>query len=157
MKVDGDKAMKKILAFGLLFLALLFTGCISVPRASESADAEAKQFIPIKDKSVFYVYRNEYFGGTIGMDVYFNSADLGGTTANHFLRIVASPGSHIIASKAENRDSITIKSEPGKIYYVWQEAKMGVLTARTKLSLVSEAEGQSGVRECRLVDHLQPE
>lgn len=149
--------MKKLLFLGLLFSAFWFSGCTSVPLASDSADAESKQFLPIKDKSVFYIYRNEYFGGTIGMEIYFDSANLGGTTAKHYLRVIATPGSHIIASQAENRDSLTIKSEPGKIYYVWQEAKMGVLTARTKLTLVNETEGKRGVFECSLVDHLQPE
>ncbi|WP_168196438.1 hypothetical protein [Bdellovibrio sp. NC01] len=41
-----------------------------------------------------------------------------------------------------------------KNYYVWQEVKMGILWARTKLHKVDEAEGQAGVRQCSLVDHV---
>jgi len=36
-------------------------------------------------------------------------------------------------------------------YYVWQEVKMGLLMARSKLSQVSEEEGKQGVMESKLV------
>ena len=39
----------------------------------------------------------------------------------------------------------------GKNYYVWQEVKMGLLMARSKLSQVSEEEGKQGVMESKLV------
>lgn len=149
--------MKALLLTAVFSTLVLFSGCTSVPLASDAAEHEAKQFLPIKDKSVFYIYRNEFFGGAVGMEIYFDHANLGGTNAKHFMRVIATPGSHIIASQGENRDSLTIKSEPGKIYYIWQEAKMGVISARTKLNLVNETEGKRGVYQCSLVDHLQPE
>lgn len=149
--------MKKFVVLALLTSGLFFTSCSSIPLASSTDDAEAKLFTPVKDKSVIYVYRNEFYGGAIGMDITFNGKELGGTTQKRFLRIVAQPGTHIVASQAENRDSVSLKSEAGKVYYIWQEAKMGVITARTKMNLVSELEGQRGVMECTLVDHYQPE
>lgn len=149
--------MKKLFSFVLLAASLLMTSCTSIPMASSTDDLEAKQFTPVQNKSVIYIYRNEIFGGAVGMDISFNGQEMGGTTANKFLRIVAKPGDHLIASRAENRDVLKLKSEAGKIYYVWQEAKMGVLSARTKLSLVSDQVGQRGVMQCDLVDHLQPE
>lgn len=43
----------------------------------------------------------------------------------------------------------------GNIYYIWQEVKMGLLYARTKLHLVSENEGQKGVLETKLAEGRQ--
>ncbi len=149
--------MKKLLALAFLTTGLFLTGCSSVPLASQTDDAEAKLFTPISDKSVIYVYRNEFFGGAIGMDITFDGKELGGTTEKRYLRIIANPGTHIIASQAENRDSVSLKTEAGKVYYIWQEAKMGVITARTKMNIVSDLEGQRGVLQCSLVDHYQPE
>jgi hypothetical protein len=141
----------------IAFFAGLFTSCASVPRADKATENEALQFNPVPGKSVIYVYRNELFGGAVGMDIFIDNQNIGGTAGRNFLWIKTNPGDHIIASKAENRDVLKLKTEAGKIYYIWQEAKMGVITARTKLTLVDENEGQSGVRDCELVVHDQPE
>lgn len=61
------------------------------------------------------------------------------------------PGSHTITSKSENDATLTLSTEAGKNYYVWQEVKMGLLMARSKLSQVSEEEGKQGVMESKLV------
>ena len=61
------------------------------------------------------------------------------------------PGSHTITSKSENDATLTFSTEAGKNYYVWQEVKMGLLMARSKLSQVSEEEGKQGVMESKLV------
>ncbi|MDX7898391.1 hypothetical protein SJS28_04350 [Aeromonas media] len=43
------------------------------------------------------------------------------------------------------RVTLILSTEAGKNYYVWQEVKMGLLMARSKLSQVSEGEGKKGV------------
>ena len=151
------KFISSIALIYLFFVAVLFSGCASVPRADKSVERDALLFKPIPGKSVIYVYRNELFGGTIGMDIIIDNQNIGGTASRNFLWIKTEPGDHIIASKAENRDVMQLKTEAGKIYYIWQEAKMGMMSARTKLNLVSEDEGQTGVRACELVLHDQPE
>jgi hypothetical protein len=40
----------------------------------------------------------------------------------------------------------------GKIYYVWQEVKMGMFSARSALHQVDAAKGQKGVEESKLVN-----
>jgi hypothetical protein len=37
-----------------------------------------------------------------------------------------------------------------KLYYIWQEVKMGMMYARNKLHLVNESQGQKGVLESEL-------
>ncbi|WOQ15445.1 hypothetical protein R2X36_00975 [Aeromonas media] len=52
---------------------------------------------------------------------------------------------------SENDATLTLSTEAGKNYCVWQEVKMGLLMARSKLSQVSEEEGKQGVMESKLV------
>jgi len=56
-----------------------------------------------------------------------------------------------ISHKPENDATLTLSTEAGKNYYVWQEVKMGLLMARSKLSQVNEKEGKQGVMESKLV------
>ncbi len=58
------------------------------------------------------------------------------------------PGSSI-SSKSENDTTLTLSTEEGKNYYIWQEVKMGLLMTRSRLSQVSEEEGRQGVIESK--------
>ena len=139
----------RIAAFILVSAAAL-CGCASVPMAPIAADNQAKQFQPVPDKGVLYIYRSESFGGAVKMDVMVDSALIGDTAAETYFRMELPPGKHTIVSKAENTDEVDIDVQPGQLYFVWQEVKMGILYARNKLHIVQAGEGEAGVRECKL-------
>jgi hypothetical protein len=61
------------------------------------------------------------------------------------------PGQHTVVSHAENDDALTFNAQRNKNYFIWQEVKMGVLYARTKLTLVTDEIGRAGVKECKLI------
>jgi hypothetical protein len=136
----------------LSLAAIIFSlvGCASVPMGDPQKDTSAKQFTANPDKAGVYVYRNESFGGAIRMDVAVDNKPLGQTAAKTYFYAEVEPGKHTITSKSENTDTLEIETAPGKLYYVWQEVKMGVLYARTKLHLVGDSEGQKGVLESKL-------
>ncbi len=104
-----------------------------------------------QDKAALYIFRNEGMGAGVKMDVLIDGAPVGQTAAHTFIYKEVAPGKHSITSKSENTDTIEIDAKPGTLTYVWQEVKMGVLYARTKLSVVSEAEGKQGVQESKLI------
>ena len=131
-------------------ILLLLGGCASVPMASLSQDTDAKTFRAPEKESRIYIYRNESFGGAIPMAVSVDGKSLGQTGPMTFFMIDVPPGSHQIQSFTENIASLTLDTEPSKVYYVWQEVKMGMWTARSQLHEVPEAQGQQGVRECKL-------
>ncbi len=70
--------------------------------------------------------------------------------SSFFQPIQRAPSSSI-SYKSEYDATLTLNTEAGKSYYVWQEAKMGLLMASSKRSQVSEREGRKGVMESRLV------
>lgn len=139
---------KKCVAASLLVLGLV--GCASVPMGDTKRDAELKTFAAKRDMAGVYIYRNESFGAAIRMDVSVDGKALGQTAAKTYFYTEVAPGKHTITSASENTDTLEIETVAGKLYYVWQEVKMGLLYARTKLSLVSEEEGKNGVMESQL-------
>lgn len=148
--------MSKFISIIFLSTSLFFVGCATVKKADPTLDGQAKQFKPEKDNAVIYVYRNEFMGGAVRMDIGVNDQLLGALQMKNYMRIVVKPGKQRLSSHSENTDYIELTATPDKIYYVWQEAKMGVMYARTKLNIVDEATGRTGVNECSLVDHKQP-
>lgn len=149
------KSWNRIFLISMSLLTL--ASCASIPKASIEETDKAKQFQPIADKSVVYVYRNEMLGGAVRMDVVFDNIFLGDMRGESFMRVVAKPGNHIISSRAENTSQINVKTEKGKIYYVWLEAKMGLMYAGSALHQIDDAESaQKAIRGCDLVQHIQP-
>ena len=115
-------------------------------------DAAAKTFVAPKDAAAVYIYRNESMGAAVKMDVEVDGKLIGQTAANTFLYKVIAPGKHTITSTAENTSTVEIDAKPGTLHYVWQEVKMGLMYARTKLHLVDETQGKNGVIETKLAE-----
>jgi hypothetical protein len=126
-------------------------GCASVPMAPAQVSAQMKRWPAPPDAAVVYLYRNESFGAAVSMDVTLDGRPYGQTVAKTFMVWEIAPGAHQLVSKAENDDTLTIDVRPGRRYFVWQEVKMGVLIARSRLHPVSDAQGQAGVDECELI------
>ncbi len=141
----------------LLAVALVvgIAGCASVPMGDPARDQALKAFESKPDLAGIYVYRNEIIGGAVRMDVSVDGQALGQTASKTYLYTEVPPGKHTVTSKAENTHSIEIDTVAGKLYYIWQEVKMGILYARTKLHLMSEEEGRKGVMETKLAGPKQ--
>lgn len=143
--------MKRVLVVVAAILALLLSGCASVPMASLDQDTEAKDFSPIQDKAVLFIYRNEIFGSAIPMTVTVNGKALGQTVAKTYFRLNVAPGKYKVESHAENISSLPLTTEGGKNYFVWQEVKMGMWMARSLLQQTEESVGRAGVTESKLI------
>lgn len=142
--------MKMCQKLATILLVLSLFGCASVPMGDPAQDAAFKEFSTKPDVAGVYIYRNESFGAAVRMDVEVDGKPLGQTAANTYFYTEVPPGQHTITSKSENTDSIVIDAIAGNLYYIWQEVKMGLLYARTKLHLVTENEGKKGVLETKL-------
>jgi hypothetical protein len=140
--------MKQLLLAAVILSSLI--GCASVPKGDAKQDIALKTFTAPTDKAGLYIYRNESMGAAVTMDVDLDGKEIGKTAANTYLYKEVEAGKHTIHSKAENIDAIEIDAKPGTLIYVWQEVKMGLLYARTKLHLVNDVEGKKGVLETKL-------
>jgi hypothetical protein len=144
--------VKKVVLTCLALIGVWFiSGCASVPMASSEADLAAKEFkAPINGKAGVYIYRNETMGGGVKMDVFIDDQFIGSTASKTYHYVELTPGRHGLKSIAENESLLDLTAAANKLYYVWQEVKMGILYARNKLQLVDEKTGQVGVRESKL-------
>ncbi|WP_448096332.1 DUF2846 domain-containing protein [Luteibacter yeojuensis] len=143
-------------AAAAIALASVLGGCASVQKAGHDANDQAKAFTPMADKAIVYVYRDELLGAAIKMPVKVDDIVAGQTGPKSFLQLAVPPGHHVIASLSEKDATLAIDAEAGKTYYVWQEVKMGLMSARSALHLVSEQVGQAGVRKCDLLQTDAP-
>ena len=135
----------------------LFSGCASVPAAKESADLAAKTFKTQPGKANIYVYRDEIVGAAITMDVKLDGKFAGKTASKTYFAFEVAPGEHEVISETENTSKLTLKTEPNRSYYIWQEVKMGILSARSKLQVVDAQTGQKGVAACKLIESPLPQ
>ena len=133
-----------------LVAAASLIGCASVPMGDVKRDTELKAFTAKPGVAGIYIYRNETLGAAVRMGLEVGGKPIGQSAAKTYFYKEVSPGRHTVTSTAENKDSLEIDTVAGKLYYVWQEVKMGLLSARTKLQLMSEEEGKKGVLESTL-------
>jgi hypothetical protein len=143
--------MKKLISLFSLAVVLLLVGCASPIKAPVENDTAAKVFTPIKDKASLFVYRNENYGGAVGMPIKINGLDIGETGAKTFFRLNLTSGMYVISSEAENTSELPLNLVEGRNYFVWQEARMGIWKARTTLRQVDEKTGLEGVLESSLL------
>ena len=126
---------------------LVLTGCASINKAPAGLDAKSKQFASKQDVSQVYVYRNETLGAALSMPVTVDGKLAGNTGPHSFFKFDLSAGEHTITSQG-TESQLTLVTELGKLYYVWQEVKMGAFSGGSKLQLVPEETGKRGVGEC---------
>ena len=143
--------IKNSLIGTILLAVLMMSGCASVPMAPSTDDAQAKLFKTNPNKASLYIYRNESMGGGVKMEVDLDGKYIGTNVAQTYIKKEVDPGQHTLVSHAENDDELIVNTQRNKNYFIWQEVKMGILYARTKLTLMSEEVGKAGVRECKLV------
>ncbi|MGV3627432.1 MAG: DUF2846 domain-containing protein [Betaproteobacteria bacterium] len=139
--------MKKVFA---AFCLLIMSGCATVQMGDPQMDAKLKAFTPLKDKASLYVYRNEMFGAALTMLVMLDDKVMGQTGAKTYLHAELPPGKYRLTSGAENNFTLDFEAVAGKIYYVWQEVKMGLLRGRAELHMMDEKSGKAGVLESQL-------
>jgi len=119
--------------------------------AANQEDAIAKAFSPSAGMAGLYIYRNEYRGGAIKMQVTVDGRILGKTVAYSYLHTELTPGLHIITADGGNTDQIKIDAIAGQNIFIHQAIQAGFSGAGSRMRVVSTKEGQAGVRECSMV------
>jgi len=142
-------SIKIKLLFVLSFSIL--TGCAGINKAPEALDAKAKEFKVDPSTSQVYVYRNEYFGGAFSMPVTVDGKLAGETGPKSYFKFNLPAGEHVFTSQ-DDTSVFKLVTQLGKLYFIWQEVKMGFLGANSKLQRVSDSDGKKGVMESSLIE-----
>ena len=110
--------------------------------AEKSISAQVPEADPAKGLVVFYRVP-DFKGGAIQFNVQHADGVVGTLTNGSFFYKYFEPGQHTFWSQVISQDSITLTVEPGKIYYVKGETKLGIHAGRPRFTQVAEAEAQA--------------
>lgn len=134
----------------ILLIALLLAGCAQLPPTAE--DIQAKKFIALPDASVIYVVRAGADSDEVS-GLSFDDQPPITTFRRTYYRWEVAPGRHRIAGYASASESVTLTTEPGKIYFlkhtVWGTRRSGAQT--TWLQQIGEREGRALVLRAQLL------
>ena len=138
-----------------LALALVSSACLDIPKASVEDDTQAKAFEARPDRCGLYVFRDGSGASNVALPLDLDGVELGSTGPRTYLFTWLPVGKHTISSHTDENARVRFLAKPGTLVYVRQESEMGFWHFESKLKLVSEAEGQKGVRQCLLAEMAQ--
>jgi hypothetical protein len=148
--------MSRVALFAAIVVITATTGCATVPMATKEDSARMKAAAPAPGAALVYLFRNETMGYAVHMDVTLDGRAWGQTVAKSYMVWELPPGRHRLLSQAENDSELALNVLPGGRYFVWQEVKMGIMSARSRLQEVPPADGQAGVNDCELIQMPLP-
>ena len=110
--------------------------------AEPSMAAQVPQADPDKALVVFYRVKN-FKGGAVRFNVHHADGVIGTLNNGSFFYTYLEPGQHTFWAQVISQDSITLTLEPGKIYYVKGQTKVGIYAGRPGFAEVSESEAKA--------------
>jgi hypothetical protein len=113
-------------------------------------DSLAKSLVPIQNKAIVFIVRPSIMGMAIPFRLDCDSFQIGWIHAKTYLYTILDSGEHEFKALSENEFHLKVKLEAGKIYYLEQESKMGMLYARTKLKLLDPEAGKNYLSKCKI-------
>ena len=116
----------------------------------KSKNIDPKNLSPIEGKAIVYIVRPTVFGFAVRQEITCDNYLIGSTKGKQYLYTVLSPGKHIFRAASENISKFELTLEAGKIYFLKQEVKMGLVVAGTALELLSEDDGRKFLSRCKL-------
>lgn len=147
---------KKFLAILIVLSTLIFTGCASVPMASNERDSEAKKFsAPSEGNAGVYIYRNSFVGQALKKDIFIDGKKIGESANKVYFFKELPAGEHTFSTESEfSPNDLVLTLESGLNYFIEQYIKMGVFVGGANLKQVSEEEGKKQVLKTNLAQQL---
>lgn len=137
----------------ILALIGLVVGAVIVTRNLQSnrkvAEAtfqqrdEALQFAPVAGKAALYVFRNQFVGRAVGINVVIDGREAAQLKSPRFTRILLTPGAHRIAGYTGTNkapapgDGIELVANAGEVYIAKCEVEAQMVGATIKFTPLS--------------------
>lgn len=140
---------RKVTIIILILIIHLVTVCSPVGKMPVEKDRRIKEMKPTDNKGLVYIVRPPRYSKKI-MHVYCDGEFLGTTVPGRYLYVLLNPGEHKLESDADNTSELVINIEGGQTYFIEQETKAGLVSIKTELVRLSEAEGRQKLSRCSL-------
>ena len=145
--------MKFIRLLPIALIVFFLASCASTSKAPESINNEAKTFAAPSDRGTVYLYRTGRVVGATGqLNVKINGNDAGGTGPGTFFKWDLKPGTYtFFSSTGEASAVVQLEVKAGEIYFIRQDARMGLDTGRVSMKEVGDSKGKKEVMNCKLL------
>jgi len=146
--------LKRFLWVIPIVLVICFvTSCASTSKAPETKSNEAKAYVAPDDKGTVFLYRAGRAVGAAGqLSVKVNSLDAGGTGPGTFFKWDLKPGTYTFSSSTgESSAVVQLDVQAGQVYFIRQDARLGVSSGRVTMKEVDSKKGKNEVENCKLL------
>jgi hypothetical protein len=116
-----------------------------VADATPEQRAEALKFAPIADKAVLYVFRNQFLGRAVGINVLINGRAVAQIKSPRFIRVTLTPGAHLIAGYTGTNkppaegEGVAINANAGDVLIMKCEVEPNMVGASVKFTAQPQA------------------
>jgi hypothetical protein len=140
------------LVFILLALGMVY-GCASTSKATSDESEKAKSFEAPSDRGTVYLYRTgRAVNAASQLSVKVNGIDAGGTGPGTFFKWDLKPGTYTFNSATGEASAvIQLEVKAGEVYYIRQDARIGLNAGRVTMKEVSDSKGRKEVQGCKLL------
>ena len=124
---------------------------------AQDANEKARTLTPGADKSLIYVIRPSSVAFAVRLPVDVDEKPIATLGAHDFGFINLDPGKHSfkVVNGTSKATLFEVTTEPGKIYYLEMEMKMGAISARGVLKSITEEEGKKFLKKCEVAGNNQ--
>jgi len=141
-----------------LFVAFSLAACAGVPMAVPTRDEQGKAFAPGPDESAIYLFRDQSVAANVLVPVSIDGRVAGKTAEQTYFLWVVPPGEHRLVSHDSEPDALTLRTEPGRVYFVRHEITLKLFEPSFALRQVDEERGRRGLRiSWRAIDLFAPQ
>jgi hypothetical protein len=136
---------KKLSLLVLLLMPVLLVAC-GGPKHMITMDVKPT-IAPKPDKAVLVIARTTSMAFGVTIENHLDRKLIGQTKGKSYFITDVQPGQHYVMGHAENWATARINFEPGKIYFLNQDIRMGVWMARTGFTPLTADEAAKQLNE----------
>jgi hypothetical protein len=105
---------------------------------------------PVADKAILVVVRPTMLGNKVQTKFAVDGKWVGVNRGNNYFIVTVDPGMRQFCSQAENDAKASLNVEAGKIYFIQQHVRMGILKAENAVEVIDETKGRAALAKCHL-------
>ncbi len=142
----------------LLGLFFAFIGWVFIssmkktPKATQEEDREAKKFLPVSDKGVVYIFRDQFIAMAKAFPVIISGQPSGWIKGKMFTRIELPAGQYTISGDKACKETADFSLENGQILFIEQEVVAGALKGGYAYNILEDNQDiRARLSRCRLI------
>ena len=143
----------------ILFVVFAFWVIISsarkTPKATQLEDAEAKKFLPLANKGIVYVFRDQLIATAKAFPIDLSGQTVGWIKGKNFIRLELPAGSYTLSGNKSCREPFDFTIQNGQILFVEQEIVTGMMRGGYLYApLNDDDKNRMRISRCRLIKLL---